>query len=121
MKTVAVDLDGVVHEYSEGWRGGAMYDAPVRGAFEAIRTLQERGFAVFLFTARESLEPVAEWVRLYSTLTVVVDEPDQPERPHFWNDTEIVLITNRKLPAAYYVDDRAIRFVDWEQTLAQIT
>lgn len=121
MKSVGVDVDGVVHRYSRGWNGGLMYDTPIPGAFEGIRTLQERGFAVFLFTAREELQPVADWIALHSTLPVVVDDPRVPGRAHFWNDPEYVLITNRKLPAMYYVDDRAIRHVSWDQTLEQIT
>ena len=121
MKSVGVDVDGVLHAYSKGWNGGSMYDVPLPGAFEGIRTLQARGYAVFLLTARENLSAVADWIQLYSTLSVVVDDHRVPGRANFWNDTEHVLITNRKLPAMYYVDDRAIRFVDWDQTVAQIT
>lgn len=32
----------------------------------------------------------------------------------------MLLVTNRKLPAVAYVDDRAVRFESWNQTLATL-
>jgi hypothetical protein len=32
----------------------------------------------------------------------------------------VLLVTDRKLPAIAYVDDRAVRFHDWEQAMADI-
>ena len=35
-------------------------------------------------------------------------------------DRARVLVTNRKLPANVYIDDRGLRFVSWDQTLADL-
>ncbi|MGC0315281.1 hypothetical protein [Kitasatospora acidiphila] len=44
---------------------------------------------------------------------------DSPDRA-YWLERDRLLVTNKKLGAACYVDDRAIRFMgDWTATLAQ--
>lgn len=32
----------------------------------------------------------------------------------------VLLVTNRKLPAIAYIDDRAVRFTDWDQALREV-
>ena len=113
MATVAVDLDGVIHRYSRGWDDGTIYDEPVEGAFDALRTLMER-HAVFIFTTREA-ESVASWMKERGGFAVTTRVPGQ-----FWNRRGVLLITDRKLPAIAYVDDRAVPFHDWQQALADI-
>lgn len=99
LKTLAVDLDGVLHRYSRGWSGGEMYDEPVQGAVEAITELV-KGWQVVVFTARAELEPVREWLA-----------------KHGFPPLEV---TNRKPPAWAYIDDRAIEFKDWKACLERI-
>lgn len=122
MPAVGVDFDGVAHAYSRGWQGGVIYDPPVPGAFDAIRIMQSHGYAVFIFTARDDLQPVADWITEHSAIDCMIDDfmPGDIRRPKFWNDTERLLVTQRKLPAEYYVDDRAIRFDTWGRTLPLI-
>ena len=38
----------------------------------------------------------------------------------FWNKKNVLGITNRKLGASFYIDDRAIRHVDWNSSLDAI-
>lgn len=38
----------------------------------------------------------------------------------FWNDSTRLLVSNRKLPAVAYIDDRAIRFESWYQALTDL-
>lgn len=114
--TVAVDFDGVVHAYSRGWADGTIYDPPVDGAFDAIRQLQAT-YAVFIHTARDPFQ-VAVWLRGLG-LAAIADSDGG--RPQFWNNRATLLVTSRKLPAVAYVDDRAVRFVDWPSTLAALS
>lgn len=111
MRTIALDFDGVIHRYSRGWADGTIYDEPMPGAIEGIKRLQER-YAVFVFTSRE-IEAVIPWLERHG----VDCAADGPPYPEFWNHQDQVLVTNRKLPAIAYVDDRGLHFESWEQTL----
>lgn len=123
-QTVAVDFDGVIHAYSRGWHDGTIYDEPVSGAIEGIKRLQQR-YAVYVFTSREPLE-VASWLAQWFHTVVdpehAIGGSEQAEggRVEFWNDREAILVTNRKLPAVAYVDDRAVRFTTWQDLDGQL-
>jgi hypothetical protein len=144
--TIAVDFDGVVHAYSKGWQDGSIYDPPVPGAVEGLRALMET-HAVFVHTTREP-EQVMPWLEGHG-LDVTTDDrcgrcygdgglqeldldlrPTHTEDPctecggsgqlTFWNLRGQLLVTNRKLPAVAYIDDRAVRFESWPQALAEV-
>lgn len=146
MRTVAVDFDGVIHADSEGWRDGSIYDVPMPGAVEGLRKLMEF-YAVVVFTTREP-EQVMPWLEgLGFDVTIdercgrcygdgglqdvdldgrpVAGRTEDPCRAcggsgvlTFWDAQGQILVTNRKLPAIAYIDDRAVRFLDWDQALA---
>lgn len=102
--TVAIDFDGVIHKYSKGWQDGSIYDEPVEGVAEALYLLSLR-FNLVIYTARQDKEAVKQWIN---------------ER--VWNGNKAlkpidIEITNYKPPAIAYIDDRAIRFTDWSNTL----
>ena len=112
MSTIAVDFDGVIHGYSKGWADGSIYDPPVDGALDALRTLMA-DHPVFIFTTRD-VGQVARWLieRGFSTRT--------GHEGAFWNDLGVLLVTNRKLAAVAYIDDRAVRFESWPQALRDV-
>lgn len=132
--TIAVDFDGVIHAYSRGWADGSIYDQPMPGALDGLRDLLDHD-AVFVFTARDP-EQVAPWLERYG-FDVTTDQscPDCPpfgvtticttckgtRLLTFWNQRGRLLVTNRKLPATAYLDDRAVRFETWDQALADLT
>lgn len=109
--TVAVDFDGVIHLYSKGWHDGTIYDDPVPGALDGIRKIMSRdgmNQAVFIFTCRDIVQ-VAEWLSTKIRVPIVVDDGLH----RFWGDRGSILVTNRKLPAMAYLDDRAVVFQEW--------
>lgn len=127
MKTVAIDFDGVIHKYSKGWQDGSVYDGPIDGAFEYIKSLMENNYAVFIFSTR-SPRQIKKWLLDY----VIVSEYEAeglggdptllkytrygftaeiiPFWKKFWNKEKVLGITKRKLPAIAYIDDRAVKF-----------
>lgn len=114
MNTIAVDFDGVIHTYDRGWHDGTIYGDEIPGAFAGLRTLLER-HAVFIFTARQP-EQVALWLAARGGFAVRLDGPELV----FWNEPDVLLVTNRKLPALVYLDDRAVRFESWPQALDDV-
>jgi hypothetical protein len=132
--TIAVDFDGVIHKYSKGWQDGAIYDEPVEGTSHALAYLMQR-WAVYVHTTRQP-DPVARWIHEKLHIPVAwfassmrfqiprlvqpggAEWPSWAERmPEFWNEKDVLLITNVKLPALVYIDDRGLRFSDWESAL----
>jgi O-methyltransferase involved in polyketide biosynthesis len=113
MGTVALDFDGPIHQYTSGWRDGSIYDPPTPGAIEAIRDLADQ-HAVFVHTCRDA-EQVAAWLRGLGFRAT-----DRMPRGRFWNQQGELLVTDRKLPALAYVDDRAVRFHSWPQTMTDL-
>lgn len=127
MGTIGVDFDGVIHAYSRGWLDGTIYDEPLPGAFDSIHLMQLAGHAVFVFTCRDTLQ-VQAWLaeRAPAQLGKILADPFPDYLTHksgptrFWNDTTNLLVTNRKLPAKVYIDDRAVRHTDWLLTQAEL-
>lgn len=144
MKTIAIDFDGVIHKYSKGWQDGTIYDEPVDNVFETIQDLMGKGYSVFIFSTR-SPKQIKDWLmpRCYESDYVVNGYGNDPfewvskkfgfdvevipwwktvfKKSFFWNKKNVLGITNHKLPAMCYIDDRALRFNgDWLQTTQEV-
>ncbi|MCM8548931.1 hypothetical protein [Streptomyces sp. STCH 565 A] len=111
--TIAVDFDGVIHAYSKGWHDGTIYDPPMPGALDGLRQLMKQ-HAVFVLTTRD-ISQVGSWL-LERDFSVRLGH-DGP----FWNERGRLLVTNRKLAATAYLDDRAVRFTTWPKALTDLT
>lgn len=103
-KTIAIDFDGVVHKYSEGWKNGEVYDEPVDGALEAIRKLYGKGYSIAIFSTREP-EKMEDWFWTWY-------DRKFPRSEHI-----PIIFTKEKPPAIAYIDDRGIRFTNWTDIL----
>lgn len=106
-KTIAIDFDGVLHAYSKGWQDGSLYDGPVDGAEEALLALDASGYKLVIYTARtldSNLAEIAPWIGKHMPKVAELKIP----------------ITNRKPVAWRYIDDRAIQFITWLQSLDEI-
>lgn len=102
LTTLAVDFDGVVHSYEDGWQGGVIYGPPTEGCEAALRKLS-LSYKLVIFTARHDLEAVHLWL------------VKEHLRQYFAE------ITNRKPAAVAYLDDRALKFIDWAGALKELT
>lgn len=109
MKTVSIDFDGVIHAYSKGWQDGTCYDGPMKGAIDGIKKLME-DYSVFVLSTRDSFQ-ILEWFEKHAP-DIGCDIIGQEK---FWNVKGRLGITDRKLPAMVYIDDRGFCFTDWQQ------
>ena len=120
--TLAIDFDGVIHAYSKGWQDGSIYDEPLPDALTALELLMKRD-AVFIHTTRNARQ-VARWIERTSGHNIdCTTRPPRTwygRRKPFWNTRGLLLVTNLKLPATVYVDDRAHRFEDWPTTMVAL-
>ena len=53
MATVAVDFDGVIHDYKRGWQDGSIYGEFMPGAIRGLSLLMS-SYAVFVHTTRNA-------------------------------------------------------------------
>lgn len=112
-KNISIDFDGVVHKNSKGLHDGTVYDDPIAGAIEAIKSLSEK-YNIVIFSAKAKpdrplvngktgIELIWEWLEKYN-LSQYISE-----------------VTSEKPRAIVYIDDKAIRFTDWNQTLNDLS
>jgi hypothetical protein len=96
---VLVDFDGVIHKYSRGWHDGSTYDPPIPGAKYYLAAMDEAGYEVVIFSTRDAEQIIA----------YLMDYGFPAYR-----------VTNIKEPAICQIDDRAIRFEDWDQAFNEL-
>ena len=111
-KNIGIDFDGVIHLNSKGFYDGTIYDPPIEGSLEAIRELSKK-YNIIIFTAKAKpdrplingktgSELVWEWLEKYGFSSYIQE------------------VTSEKPRAVAYIDDKALRFINWDSTLSQI-
>lgn len=105
-KAICFDFDGVIHKYSKGWFDGSIYDEYNPNVIDLIILLQKISIPVFICSTREPKQ-IKEWFdkKIINFKTEIISDDTK-----FWNDLETVGITNKKLPAQVYIDDRAYKY-----------
>lgn len=111
--TVAFDFDGVIHRYSEGWKDGSIYDKANMKIIDLMLLLKGMKIPCVIISTREPKQIKEWWDKQGFTLKAET----LPFETVFFNNTSYVGITNRKIPAQVYVDDRAYKYI--EQTPQQ--
>lgn len=108
-QVIAIDFDGVIHSFELGFHDGTIYGTPIPGSIESIKKISKK-YKIVIYTAKAKkdrplingktgIELVWEWLKKYDI------------------DQYIQEVTAEKPRAICYIDDKAIRFIDWNQTL----
>ena len=109
---LGIDFDGVIHKNSKGFFDGTIYDDPIEGTEEALKKLSDK-YTLICYTAKAKpdrmlingktgTELVWEWLKKHKF------------------DKYISKVTSEKPRAVAYIDDKAIRFSNWDHCLASL-
>ena len=52
-KTICIDFDGVIHDYSKGWQGEDVFGQMIPNADTGTATLKKNGWTIIIFTTRK--------------------------------------------------------------------
>ncbi len=109
-KTICIDFDGVIADYSQGFQGADVFGTTLPSASSAISALRDDGWKVIIFTTRRDTPALREYLGENGIgYDEINSNSDQPEG------------TNEGKPIAdIYLDDRAIRFNNWIEALMDI-
>jgi len=108
-KNLAIDFDGVIHDFSKGYHDGTCYGDPIKGSLEAIKKLSI-DYNIIIFTAKAKpsrplvngktgTELVQEWLEKHNVMQYVTE------------------ITAEKPRSQIYIDDKGYHFQNWKDTL----
>lgn len=102
-RIIAIDFDRVIHDIDHPIEGRRM-GRPLPGALESINKLFSDGHQIIVHTLWATTPAgkiaVEKWLE-------------------YWNFPPFI-VTNIKPKADYYVDDKAIRHIDWPTTMEAI-
>lgn len=109
---VGIDFDKVIHKCSKGYYDGTIYDDPVEGAYEALEKLSKR-YTVIVYTCKA--KPDRGLVSGKTGTELVWEWLKEQNMAQF-----VSKVTAEKPRARFYIDDKAIRFTDWESAFEMI-
>jgi hypothetical protein len=102
-KTICIDFDGVLADYSEGYQGKDIFGDMVPNADIATGVLKKNGWTIIIYTTRPATDALKKWLKDNNISYDYINEnPDQPE------DSK-----GCKLMADIYLDDRGMSFSSW--------
>lgn len=79
-KTIAIDFDGVLADYSKGYQGKDVFGTPIPGADNATKVLKENGWRIIIYTTRPNTDALRKWLKENGiTYDYINENPDQPE------------------------------------------
>jgi hypothetical protein len=109
IETLAIDFDGVIHNYDKGFHDGTCYGEPLNGSLDAVKKLSSK-YKIVIYTAKArpdrplvngktGVEHVQEWLEKHEIMKYIHE------------------ITAIKPRALIYIDDNCYRFNNWVDTL----
>lgn len=112
LTNIGIDFDGVIHKNSKGYYDGTIYDDPIPGSLEALKVISQK-YDIIIFTAKAKkdrgkingktgTEMVWDWLKKHNVDMYIKD------------------VTAEKPRAVAYIDDKAIRFNNWDDVLKEV-
>ena len=102
-KTIAIDFDGTICK-KQSYGDGKIWQTPNEDAREVIQGLKDDGYKIVVFTTR--LNPLFGG-------DIEAKKVEIEKWMNMWN-IPFDLVTNNKPAAMLYIDDRTVRFTNWQ-------
>lgn len=97
--TIAVDFDGTLSSYEQGFIGPDVFGQPIMPVVESLQLLKRMGWKIIIFTCREKSEGMIKWLKEHEVPFDEINEnSDNPKG------------TSPKPFAHVYLDDRALNY-----------
>ena len=110
-KSICIDFDGVIHDYSRGWLGVDVFDTVLPGASEATHKLHDAGYMIIIHTTRNDSPALRDFLNKNDICFDYINHnPYQPKGAEMG-----------KIKADVYLDDRGVCFTgNWNDSIDQI-
>ena len=106
---IAIDFDGVIHKNSKGFYDGTVYDEPVEGSYDALEKISGM-YDVIVYTAKAKSD--RGLINGKTGIQLVWDWLRKNDMAKF-----VTKVTAEKPRAVAYIDDKAVRFDNWNECL----
>ena len=103
-KTIVFDFDGVIHEGYEGWKDGSIYGNINYKLLDFMKELLQ-GYYVVISSCRPA-EQIVNFMNELNYNNLKFEKYDDL----YWNNKNVIGVTNRKAVGILYIDDRAYRY-----------
>lgn len=110
--TIGIDFDGVIHKNSKGFHDGTVYDDPIEGVEEALKVLSSK-YNLVCFTAKA--KPNRPFINGKTGKELVKDWLVKYDLDKYISD-----VTSEKPRAVVYIDDKSVKFNDWNSCLTEL-
>lgn len=107
--TIVLDFDGVIHKNSKGFHDGTVYDAPIDGTEEALKILSSKYKLVISSCKADPRRPLVNGKTGQQLIWDWLEKHDLRKY--------IFKVTNKKVRALFYIDDKGITFTTWKKIL----
>jgi len=109
---IGIDFDGVIHKCSKGYYDGTIYDDPIEGSYEALERLS-KDYTIIVNTCKAKSD--RGLVNGKTGVQLVWEWLEKHDMSKF-----VSKVTSEKPRAVAYVDDKAIRFSNWNECLKML-
>ena len=112
LTNIGIDFDGVIHMCSKGFYDGTIYDNPIEGTKSALRMISEK-YNIIIYTCKaKSDRPLVGGKTGTELIWGWLDDHDFAQY--------VDEVTDEKPRAVAYIDDKAILFKTWAETLEEM-
>ena len=110
--TIAIDFDGVIHKNSKGFHDGTIYDEPVKDVKKGLEYLS-KSYKLVIYSCKAN--PNRPKIDNKTGVELIWDWLDGYNLKKYIDD-----VSYEKPNAKYYIDDKAILFLNWEMVMGVI-